>query len=150
VEDSLEVAIARLQEKMDAHDRALVLAADEFRRRLDELNGESERLRQMQATYLPREYYEMKHGALETRVDVTEGVEVQTKGAVTDLDRRITEMAVERSRLLQANDQRHEAASTRLKDLEDFKSNLQGRMWIGGAIILIMAAAIAVAGRFIK
>ena len=39
-------------------EKALELQNREVARRLDFLNGEAERLRQMQATYLPREVYE--------------------------------------------------------------------------------------------
>lgn len=44
--------------KFDATAKALLIDTKEMARRLDFLNGEAERLRQMQATYLPREVYD--------------------------------------------------------------------------------------------
>jgi len=44
--------------RLEAQDSARELQATEYARRLDILNGEAERLRQMQATYVPRELYE--------------------------------------------------------------------------------------------
>jgi hypothetical protein len=43
--------------KFEAKEKALLIDTREMQRRLDFLNGEAERLRQMQATYLPRETY---------------------------------------------------------------------------------------------
>ena len=45
-------------ERIEHRDIALKLSADEYHRRLDMLNGEADRLHQMQLTYLPRETYE--------------------------------------------------------------------------------------------
>jgi hypothetical protein len=39
-------------------DKALKIGAAEYERRLELLNGEAERLRKMQETYLPRELFE--------------------------------------------------------------------------------------------
>jgi len=44
--------------RMDAQDKALQLQAAEYERRLEHLNGEAERMRQREITYLPRELYE--------------------------------------------------------------------------------------------
>jgi len=44
--------------RLDAQEKALMLQAAEYERRLKYLNGEAERLRQMQATYVPREVYD--------------------------------------------------------------------------------------------
>ena len=40
------------------NDRALKIQTNEFERRLDDLNGEANRLRSIHTTYLPREVYE--------------------------------------------------------------------------------------------
>jgi hypothetical protein len=47
-------------ERFAAIDRALVLRAAELDAHLRSLNGEAERLRSMQATYVPRELYEQR------------------------------------------------------------------------------------------
>lgn len=62
LKDYIEEKISNLEEKMDlkfiANERAGLIDSKEIARRLEILNGEAERLRQMQATYLPREVYE--------------------------------------------------------------------------------------------
>lgn len=60
---ALEIALAVTntthEKDMVRIDTALVLQAKEYERRLDLLNGEASRLRDIQATYLPREVYEV-------------------------------------------------------------------------------------------
>jgi hypothetical protein len=69
VKNGLEVKITRLEERLvSAHD-ALRLQALEYSRRLDALNGEAERLREMQETYLPRESYEYAHRELNAKIE---------------------------------------------------------------------------------
>jgi hypothetical protein len=62
VKELLEAKVQALERllmtRLDAQDRALGLQAKEYSRRLDLLNGEAERLRQMQMTYVSRELYE--------------------------------------------------------------------------------------------
>jgi tetrahydromethanopterin S-methyltransferase subunit F len=62
IKELLTLQIAALEkrmcEKFVARDGAVQLQAREYERRLDILNGEAERLRQMQMTYLPREVAE--------------------------------------------------------------------------------------------
>jgi len=100
--------VARLDERLNAlidsfeayrrtSDRALLVADAEFHRRLDELNGEAERLKNMQATYLPREIYERNRETVEARMG----------------------------------------------SIERFNANLTGKQWIAGAVILVLAAALA-------
>ena len=70
---ALEVKTAVLNEEhlkdVAASQMALELNAKEIERRLDFLNGEAGRLKEMQSTYLPREVYESKHELLEQRLD---------------------------------------------------------------------------------
>lgn len=47
-----------IEEKFTNYDTALKLQAKEYERRLEALNGEAERLRVMQASYVPREVFE--------------------------------------------------------------------------------------------
>jgi len=49
--------------------RALDISSAEYARRLDFLNGEAERLREMQMTYILRETYDMSHRQLEDKLD---------------------------------------------------------------------------------
>ena len=48
---------------------AITLQSKETERRLGLLNGEADRLKRMQATYLPREVYESNHQLLENKID---------------------------------------------------------------------------------
>jgi hypothetical protein len=58
-----------LDERKEHYDKALHLQATEYERRLDLLNGEAKRLRDIQATYLPREVYEAKMETLEKIIE---------------------------------------------------------------------------------
>ena len=58
VKELMEAKLHALRTRMDGQDRALDLQSKEYARRLDLLNGEADRLRQMQMTYVPRELYE--------------------------------------------------------------------------------------------
>jgi len=62
----------KLELKFENADHALDLQSKEYLRRLDMLNGEGERLRSMQATYLPRETYEINHKELCNKIDELE------------------------------------------------------------------------------
>jgi hypothetical protein len=106
----LEVKFARLEERIVAADRALSVATQELHRRLEMLNGEASRLREMQASYIPRETYDRG----------VDAIEKATRSMESELDRR-------------------------LKVLETGAANMQGRTWVGGAIVLIIASVIAVA-----
>jgi hypothetical protein len=65
----LKTKIAILEERIAAGKEALILQAQEYQRRLDILNGEAERLKNMQETYLPRETYEANHKYLEEKMN---------------------------------------------------------------------------------
>lgn len=106
----LEVKFARLEERIVAADKALNVATQELHRRLEMLNGEASRLREMQASYIPRETYDRG----------VDAIEKATRSMESELDRR-------------------------LKVLETGAANMQGRTWVGGAIVLILAAIIATA-----
>src|SRR5688500_2976010 len=56
--DSLEIAFARLEEKVKAMENAQKLQAKEYARRLNELNHAHEQAREVLGTYLPRETWE--------------------------------------------------------------------------------------------
>ena len=81
-------------------------------------------------------------------------LELQT----TEFHRRLDELNGEAGRLksMQANyisretyESKHEELGRRVGLMETFKANMEGRMWIGGGIILILAAGIAVAVRLV-
>ena len=63
--EKLKIDLAVLKKhfeiEIESRDKAMELQAKEYSRRLDILNGEAERLRCMQATYLPRETYVIEH-----------------------------------------------------------------------------------------
>jgi hypothetical protein len=56
----LRVSLATLIAQAEANEKALKVQAAEYERRLNLLNGEAARLREIQATYLPREVFENK------------------------------------------------------------------------------------------
>ena len=50
--------LKRIEERLTWMDKALQLQAKEYERRLNDLNGEAGRLREMQQTYIPREIFD--------------------------------------------------------------------------------------------
>ena len=68
--DKQTAKIAALEERLHATREATVLQAKEYERRLDALNGEAERLKHMQATYLPREVFDARQRELNLKIDV--------------------------------------------------------------------------------
>ncbi len=82
--DELEIKLAALRELIDSRceacrlineqrfvalEQARKLQAIEYARRLDALNGEAERLRAMQATYISRELYDAEHKVVVKQVN---------------------------------------------------------------------------------
>ena len=55
---NISTRIAVLEEKVKSEKEQKTLQALEYERRLEFLNGEAERLRQMQAQYIPREVFD--------------------------------------------------------------------------------------------
>lgn len=66
---TLETKIAVIDEKLLATADTLKNQAKEYERRLGELNHEAARIKEIQATYLPREVYENNHKELTTKVE---------------------------------------------------------------------------------
>lgn len=66
--DDLATRVAVIETRMDAAAMALDSQAREYERRLTILNGEAERLRLMQATYMPRELHDSQIGAIATEL----------------------------------------------------------------------------------
>ena len=54
----VEEKFASIKKIDNIREQSLRLQAREYKRRLQDLNGEAQRLRDMQATYIPREVYE--------------------------------------------------------------------------------------------
>ena len=61
----LAQALLHIREVLTFTDSALRLQAKEYERRLDGLNGEADRLKAMQATYVPADIYGVRHAVLE-------------------------------------------------------------------------------------
>ncbi len=57
------------EEKFAGAADALRIQAKEYERRLDALNGEAARLREIQSTYLPKEIYEAKQKEQDGKID---------------------------------------------------------------------------------
>ncbi len=66
--------------RLEAGAKALKLQAAENLRRLDLLNGEAERLRQIQATYLPREVYDVSAREMHKKINELREREAHTQG----------------------------------------------------------------------
>jgi hypothetical protein len=67
-------------EKFAGIDKALNLQSKEYERRLEFLNGEADRLKNMQATYLSRELYDTQHETLRKRIDILEQNRANVEG----------------------------------------------------------------------
>lgn len=66
--------------KFEAMEKALQLQAKEYERRLSDLNGEAGRLRDMQATYVPREVFDTVVKDLEKRIEILTAVNLKSEG----------------------------------------------------------------------
>lgn len=66
--------------KFEAMEKALLLQAKEYERRLSDLNGEAGRLRDMQATYVPREVFDTVVKDMEKRIEILTAVNLKTEG----------------------------------------------------------------------
>jgi hypothetical protein len=66
----LAVLTEREANNTEATSKALELQAVEIARRLDILNGEAQRLRDIQSTYLPREVYEVATKEILNKIEV--------------------------------------------------------------------------------
>ena len=58
--------------KIENAEKALTLQATEYHRRLNDLNGEAKRLREMQASYVSREIYDVQHSELLKKVETNQ------------------------------------------------------------------------------
>lgn len=70
-EAKVRVAVLEERQLKDAAAvaQALELQAREYQRRLDALNVEAERLRNVQSSYLPREVFDVSHALTEIKID---------------------------------------------------------------------------------
>jgi len=73
----------RIELRFQSHERAMEVQTKELARRLDFLNGEADRLRQMQATYVPREVYEDRHADITKSVRNLEMFQSNLLGKIT-------------------------------------------------------------------
>lgn len=65
-------------ERFDTAAQALKIQAREYERRLDALNGEATRLRELEATYVSKEFYEAHHEGIHTEIkDLKEKIDKQ-------------------------------------------------------------------------
>lgn len=86
-------------------------------------------------------------------------IEKEFQFIIEDLRRRVADLDRECDRVNQMQatympretyDARHAILTEKVEMVERFKANMEGRMWIGGAAILIIAALMAAAARFLK
>jgi hypothetical protein len=91
--EEIEIEINHLKEvtelKFETNAQALKIQAKEYERRLEALNGEAKRLREMQATYIGKEIYDAHHlelhkvcDELKQRLDIASGRDLTISGIV--------------------------------------------------------------------
>ena len=84
--DEYDIKISALKElleaKIEALEQARVLQANEYARRLENLNGEAARLKEMQSTYMPRETYDARHEELVNRIRCLEAFKDNLSGKI--------------------------------------------------------------------
>jgi len=68
----LKTRIAVLEAVIASNEKTLKLQAREYSRRLADLNGEAERLRQMQETYVPKSVYDIQHQILIEKIETNQ------------------------------------------------------------------------------
>ena len=75
---ALEIQAAVMQKEMEKdtlnHSLALAIQTKEIERRLEGLNGEAGRLKDMQVTFIPRETYELNHKMLEDKIETIQRI----------------------------------------------------------------------------
>lgn len=69
-----------IEERFRARDEALHLQAKEYERRLDALNGEAERLRQIQASYIPREVFDRTIQDMRANIEILVSAKLKAEG----------------------------------------------------------------------
>lgn len=69
-----------IDERQAAADNAMELSNAEVQRRLELLNGEAARLREIQATYLPREVYEQGQDQIRKSIRILEDAATYQRG----------------------------------------------------------------------
>jgi DNA repair exonuclease SbcCD ATPase subunit len=60
-------------ERYDTAAQALKIQAREYERRLEALNGEANRLRELEATYVSKEFYEAHHEGIHSEISDLKG-----------------------------------------------------------------------------
>jgi len=65
----LKTEIEVLKEKIKQQEKALIVQAEEYKRRLGELNNEAGRLANMQSSYVSKETYELQHRVLTDKLE---------------------------------------------------------------------------------
>lgn len=88
----LEIQVARLQEKVEARDKALTVQAKEYERRLHDLNGEYKRDRERQTDFVSIDKYEDKIAAMdEARTTAVEAEKMARETALQRVDEKFIE-----------------------------------------------------------
>lgn len=78
--DLLEEEIAGIRREIDLKDKQLVLQAREYERRLEGLNGEAGRLRNMQQEYISREVFDREVTSIRLRLTQVEAAMIKADG----------------------------------------------------------------------
>jgi DNA anti-recombination protein RmuC len=107
-------AVVRILARMEEKEEQLIIQAKEYERRLEALNGEAGRLREMQQTYLQKETYE-------TNIQTQNEKNDRAVGQVTErLERSVTVINDRRETLVaQYNDRLSSMEKDLRKDLKE-------------------------------
>ena len=76
----VEERLARLEERVEGFDRARALQAEEYARRLDELNHAHERALEDRAGFVDRSVCDLRHNVVDARVAELKEVQAVAKG----------------------------------------------------------------------
>jgi hypothetical protein len=78
--DLLEEQVAGLRRELALRDEQLILQAKEYERRLEGLNGEAGRLRNMQQEYISREVFDREITSVRLRLSQSEAALIKAEG----------------------------------------------------------------------
>ena len=76
----VEERLARLEERVEGFDRARALQADEYKRRLDELNHAHERAIEDRAGFVDRGVCNLRHAVIDSKIAELKEVQAIAKG----------------------------------------------------------------------
>lgn len=127
-----KIKLVRLEERQIAIEKAIILQAAEYARRLDVLNHAHEKAERIQNTYVTHDKFEDNQRAAQTARDV---ISNRMELRIEKLDKAQDEFITQ-----DLYNERHIALQNRLNSVELWRSNIQGRF-----VVLAMFAGVFIA-----